>query len=399
MNVLVVASTFPRFEGDSVPPFIYNLSRELTNYFDVFALAPYSPKSVKTELMEGVHVERFQYWFGGWRTLADRAILPHLKKRPWLAAQLPSFLISELYNIQRMVSKHDIKTVLAPWVIPQGFLTALYKKCFNSEIDFVTVGLGGDVYSLKALNPLRRFTVNHAKQFTVLSQDMKRYCEDNELGHPQFLPMGTDFDKFHPSKYDPAIRNKYGSGGPILLFVGRLSEKKGLRYLVEAMPMILAKKPSSKLLIIGEGELKEDLQSRIERLGLENSISLLGGKSHKELPEYYATADLFISPSIVTSEGDREGSPLTITEAMASECPVLTTNIETLKTLVDDGETGLMVDQRDPESLAEAAIHMLERSSLRQRLAEKAREDCRKTFSLEIIGRRYANLLTKDDQD
>src|SRR5205807_7288673 len=125
------------------------------------------------------------------------------------------------------------------------------------------------------------------------------------------LHMGFDIHMFTTTEYNKIVKDKFKIKGPLLLFVGRLAEKKGVRYLLDAMPAIVQKFPTVTLLIIGEGNLKKELEEYTVTRNITEYIFFLGALSNTELPAYYATADIFIVPSIQTKDGDTEGLDLT----------------------------------------------------------------------------------------
>ena len=153
------------------------------------------------------------------------------------------------------------------------------------------------------------------------------------------------------------------SGAPVLLSVGRLAEQKGLRFLLEAMPAILAEHPDAHLLVVGEGHLAQDLQGRARPLG--DRVSFLGLRD--DVPALIASANLFVFPSLWEGQGNA------LLEAMSVGVPIVATTIpSTLETLTD-GESALLVPPADAEALATAVNRLLADPRLAARLADAAR--------------------------
>lgn len=205
--------------------------------------------------------------------------------------------------------------------------------------------------------------------------------------------MGVDTKLFNPNKKDLSIKKKYDIMGPFLLFVGRLTEKKGVKYLIKAMPEVIKKYPKTKLMIIGEGELENELKELTRKLKMEENIIFIGAIQNKELPRYYATADIFIAPSIITKEGDREGLPVTIMEAMASGCVVITTDLEGNKDLIKDKKTGFLVEQKNSKDISKRILELLENKSLFNVIKKESIEKIRKGFDLEFVNRNFGEVL------
>jgi len=315
-KVLVMASTFPRWKDDTVPPFVYELSKRLVDRFSVYVLAPFSPGAKKHEISDKMSVHRFRYWFGK-RLVADGAIMPNLRKNKLFYFQIPFFVLFEFIAMVRIMRRQKISTIHAHWIIPQGLLAIMYKIMFPRTRVVITTH-GGDIFGAQSLNWLKRWVLNRCDHLTVVSHAIKK--EVSTLGvRPSLpidvIPMGVDSSKFNPKNKSTLLKKKYGITGPFLLFVGRLSEKKGVRYLLDAMPQVLKKFPKAKLLIVGDGEERNALHDQAKRLGLfGSSVLFLGALPQKDLPQFYATADVFANFS------ESEGFGLVCVEAGMSGC-------------------------------------------------------------------------------
>ena len=133
-------------------------------------------------------------------------------------------------------------------------------------------------------------------------------------------------------------------------------EKKGVEYLLQAMPKILSKLPSSRLIIVGEGSLKNNLEEIVKNKKLENAVTFIGPVNNKELPKYYASSDIFIGPSIMTDDGDTEGLGLTFIEASMSECVPVGSRVGGITDVIQENKTGLLVEEKNPDDIADKII-------------------------------------------
>jgi glycosyltransferase involved in cell wall biosynthesis len=176
---------------------------------------------------------------------------------------------------------------------------------------------------------------------------------------------GLDLDEFPYS--EPRHRP------PVILAVGRLVEKKGFADLIDACALLLQRGRRFQCRIIGEGTLQADLQARIERQGLTGLIALVGPRPQNEVSQEMRTAAVLAMPCIVAEDGDRDGLPNVIQEALALGTPVISTDVTGIPEVVRDGETGLQVPQRDPVALASALERLLCDPDLRVFLARQAR--------------------------
>lgn len=392
-SVLILASTFPRWDGDCVPPFVFELSKQYVGKVNVIVLAPYSGGSKKYEMMDGMTVHRFNYWPFS-KKLADGAILPNLKTNKLFWLQVPFFMLCELIAIRRMIKKYNPDVIHAHWIIPQGINAVIIKKCTRWQGQIVCTTHGGDIFGLQFLTRLKKWVVSNCSAITVVSEAIKEKVEDFGLTVPvELIPMGVDKHKFSPTKRDDAFREKFAINGAFLLFVGRLSEKKGVEYLVKAMPAVLAKFPDAKLVIVGHGELADTLKHLVaQELHLSCSIIFAGGIANHELPALYATADIFIGPSIVARDGDREGFPVSFMEAMACGTPLIISDIQIFSNLQHE-QNAMKAREKDSESIAQNIIRLLDDQSLRQRIIDNNSVLVANTYSLDVVGKKYMNIL------
>src|SRR5262249_52749597 len=149
--------------------------------------------------------------------------------------------------------------------------------------------------------------------------------------------------------------------------------KKGFADLVEACGLLARRGRAFHSRIVGAGALEADLQAQIVRLGLQGSVELAGPLPQGEVIRQMQGAAALAAPWVVGRDGDRDGLPNVIQEALALGTPVVTTDVTGIPEVVRDGETGLQVPQRDPEALAAALDRLLTDSDLRVRLAAGGR--------------------------
>jgi glycosyltransferase involved in cell wall biosynthesis len=160
---------------------------------------------------------------------------------------------------------------------------------------------------------------------------------------------------------------------PVILAVGRLIEKKGFGDLVDACALLERDQLDFRCRIIGSGKLQADLLAQINRLGLENKVLLLGPVRQAEVAKEMHQAAVLAAPCIVASDGDRDGLPNVIQEALALGLPVIATDVTGIPEVVHHEKTGLRVPQRDPQALAAAIRKLLRDPALRVRLATGGR--------------------------
>ncbi|MBS0182745.1 MAG: glycosyltransferase family 4 protein [Nitrospira sp.] len=172
------------------------------------------------------------------------------------------------------------------------------------------------------------------------------------------------------------IRREWWVGsGPVLLTVARLTEQKGHRFLIEALPALIAEWPSLVCLFVGEGECRESLRALAREKGVEQSCRFAGARN--DVVDWYAAADVVVLPSL------SEGFPFVVLEALAMSRPVIATNVNGVPELIHDGIHGLLVPPRNPQALHTAIRTLLHDSCLAARLGMVGQQEVTARFTSE----------------
>jgi glycosyltransferase involved in cell wall biosynthesis len=398
-NLLVLTSTFPRYKGDATPPFVFELSRRLTDSFNVFVLAPFSKGAKKVEITNKMKIYRYKYWLNSGPLLTDRgAILPNISRNKYLLFQIPFFVFFQFVNVFKICRKEKIDIIHAHWIIPQGFAAVIYKKIFNPEIEVVITSHGGDIFGLQKLNFLKKWVIDNSSEVTVVSNAIKNQIK--KLNPKKELkitvaPMGVDFSRFNPDNFDDNLKKKFNIKGPFLLFVGRLTEKKGVKYLILAMKNIVQYHPKTKLLIIGDGEERKNLEKLAKKNNLLNkAVIFVGAIKNSQLPKFYATADIFIGPSIKAENNDTEGFGLVFAEAIGSGCLTVASELPAVKDIVKNNFTGFLVKEKDPKNIAKVVINLIKnKDRYDNKFREQARDYVVSNFDWSLVSRKYERIL------
>jgi glycosyltransferase involved in cell wall biosynthesis len=189
---------------------------------------------------------------------------------------------------------------------------------------------------------------------------------------------GVDLEKFRPC----CDRDRMSASDLRVLAIGRLVEKKGFTYLVDAVRSLTSVGRRLHLRIVGGGELKPLLERQIAQLGLDGVVELVGPRPQEQVVELYRSADVFVLPCVVTDNGDRDGIPNVLVEAMRMGVPVVSTAISGIPELVIDGTTGLLVPPRDVPSLVKAIERLADNPEERRSLSARAADHVSKKFDL-----------------
>ncbi len=397
-KILATGTTFPRWENDTEPSFVYDLSNLLAKRgFEVIALTPHHKGAKKEETLGNVRVIRFPYFFTEWEKLCyDGGMIPNMKKYWYARFLMPLLVVSEFIYAYRIAKKEKVDAIHAHWIVPQGFVAAIIKKL--TGIPYIVTAHAGDVFPLKngLLKWFGKVALRNCFYCTVNSNATKEAVIGvANISNIDIVPMGVDLSAFSPSKRDDSIRKKNGISGEFIFTVGRMAEKKGFRYPIDAMPRVLEKLPNAKLVLIGDGPERQRLEKQAEGLGLEKSVIFAGKATHKELERWYPTADVFVLPSIVTKEGDTEGLGVVFLEAIASGTPIIGSDVGGIPDIIRHNDTGLLVPQKDAEALAGAIVKVLTDKTLNKKLAKNAMGFVKERFTWDIVADRFAEMFRK----
>lgn len=170
--------------------------------------------------------------------------------------------------------------------------------------------------------------------------------------------------------------------GSMILGVGRLEEKKGFCYLVNACRILDDRGVVHTCVIAGAGRREQLLRKRISGYGLEDRVMLSGEIDENELRPLYEQASMFVLPSVVAADGDRDGIPNAVLEAMAMCLPVVTTTASACREIIEDGQNGFLVPPRDTEAIAERIERLLSDEALRRSMGRKARNSVFHEFDI-----------------
>lgn len=203
----------------------------------------------------------------------------------------------------------------------------------------------------------------------------------------QCIYHGLDLRHYQPSQ---ATR----SGRPLVLSVGQLKEKKGLTYLIDACKLLHERGYGFECAIVGEGPLRSQLEAQIHQAGLADVVRLCGALPHAEVIDAFRQASVFVLPCVLGANGDRDGIPNALLEAMAMQLPVVSTTISGIPEVVTDGVNGLLVPPADAEALATALARLLDDAAFSDQLGVQGRRTVTEQFDVEWNVRRMLAACT-----
>ena len=387
-RVLFVTSSFPRWPGDSTTPFILHLAEDLTSLgWHVTLLAPHAEGARRHEDFGEIEVHRFRYF---WPVRAQTicyggGALANLRRSPLDAVKLPALVAAEWWSTLRLLRSVDL--VHSHWILPQGAAVAM-----TPARRHVATVHGSDVFGLQAkpFQIIKGWALRRASAVTANSTATKakvsaltRSRVDAEL-----IPMGVDIRQPDPEAVQ-RIRARFGGSGPLVVFLGRIVEEKGVLDLVRAFALIRVRFPVARLTMVGGG-IDSDAVSRLAvNLGLDDVVDQPGWTDPSEVVNWFTAADVVAVPSWFEAQG------LSVMEAQAAGAAVVATSVGGIPDAIEDGRTGILVAPRDPEALAAAVISLLDDPPRAAAIGERAAEQATRRFSREATAKAFESLYNR----
>lgn len=205
----------------------------------------------------------------------------------------------------------------------------------------------------------------------ITEWNLSKYKNKILIGHEHII----DLKQFK-------LEKNYNGREPVIGYIGRLSEEKGVTNFIESIPLILKEKTSLNILIIGEGDLKNIIEMYLLRNCLKNYVKLVGWISHEQLPKYLNSLKLLVLPSYT------EGLPNIMLESMACGTPVLATKVGAIPDIIKDMETGFILEDNSPDCIAKNVIRALEFPEM-EKIVQNARAIIETDFTYEGTIERY----------
>jgi glycosyltransferase involved in cell wall biosynthesis len=215
-----------------------------------------------------------------------------------------------------------------------------------------------------------------------------RECGEDVREKIHVIHCGVDSQVFRPS---PRITKQ---GPPRMLCVASFEEVKGHAYLIEACSILQARGIPFVCDLVGDGPLRGAIEAQIKQANLQSAIRVRGARPRPEVAQMMAEADIMVLPSVPTHNGKREGIPVVLMEAMASELPVVSSDLSGIPELVDSGHTGLLVPARDVRALADALATLLQNPQMRSEMGRMGRSKVQREFDLQHAVKRLSELFS-----
>jgi len=388
---LVIEKEYICYIMDDFPgaSFVSNEIREISKMKKVKILSLLPPNRFMLEQERGFISNNIEIFFAPTFKSAPKEIFRLTKRMLYTFFKFPKKFLDDLgiifhngkkistltiflRSIYLMKYLDDVKHIHCHFAMDNSTSAMFISDLSSIPFSFTTHALDIFVYPY-----LLKEKKEKAKFISTISSYNKQFLKKGyeiDSNKIEIVHCGIDIDRFRPDKMNHDDFN--------ILSVARLVEKKGLDYLIDSCYLLKQRGIDFKCILVGGGPLERTLSCKINEFGLKNVVRMDGNLPQSQLDDLFRKADVFILPSIITENGDRDGIPVSLMEAMSMEIPVISTRVSGIPELIENGISGLLVEEKSSEELANAVTRLLDDPRLRAELGENGRKRIINDFNL-----------------
>jgi glycosyltransferase involved in cell wall biosynthesis len=401
LKILIVTHSYPRWENDWSANFIESLCLSyVKSGIEVVLFLPNTPKwSRAVSDLKSVRIVLYNYFpIHKWQVLGyGNAIENDLKPSVLQIFLLPFLIICGSIRLSRLLRKEkSIDLIHSHWAFPNSIISIIGKAMsFKKEILVFSSFPGSDVTSLALMGKFGKFLlkkiIGKSEYFSCNSHDLSESLV--AMGLPEnkidmvIYGVNSETIKFK-EEARTRIRTLHGIGSneKMLLMIGRFVAKKGFSTAFRSLKEISKNYPCFKMIVIGDGNLKDEYLKILENDGQSNRVVFTGSLPLNELYDYYSACDVFLMPS---RKLPADGLNVTVVEAMACSRPVVASNVGGNELVVFDGENGFLFDEDNHQQLAEKVLVLMKDDMMAQKFGLISRSLVEEKFNWDSIAKHY----------
>ena len=384
-KVLVITSSYPRHEQDYAVPWMRESHARLVQQgHDITVLAP-AYKGLKTHEIDGLEIKRFRYAPAFLETLTHEEGATYRVRKFWMQFLAIPYIILGCIAAARCAWRGGYDVIHVHWPFPHGLMGQCARLVSGSRLVIMSHGAEFALARRKKwIRPFLRQSLRAADLRIANSSDTAANVIAISDMRCEVVPFGTTVQQVESTNHQ--------NERPRVLFTGRLIERKGLEYLLQAVPAILQRQDAD-FVITGNGDQRAKLEKICDQLQLHDRVQFLGFVSNEELRDQYARCDVWVNPGIVDSWGDAEGLGIGSIEAYNYGKPVVASRVGGIPDTVVDGVTGFLVAQKDSAALADAICNLICDPAKAQKMGAAGFRYAKQTFDWDSITKRLGGLF------
>jgi len=404
-NILVLASTFPINDKDTVPSFVKDLVISLKNHDPDMNLTVVAPSYGKNEpeLHSQFKHLRYRYFIKRFENLTKKGIIPTIKKNRLYVVVIPFFILFQIIFTIRNIKKIKPDLIFAHWVMPQALTALIIKKIFN--IPFVFTTHASDAEVLGKIPYLGEYFLNlivsNSEKFTSVSisteKKLKKFIKyknwDNSK--PLIVPMPVK-DNIFEDCTEQKVGELVINNNLKFTYIGRFSEIKGVEKLIRSFSNTLNKNKNIELVICGSGYLKDNYLKLIASLGIQDNVTISDHfLNPSQLKYIYNISNFIVIPSIVTKDGDTEGLPVVLLESLYFGKVTLASTQSNAPEIIENKKNGFIFNSSNKDDLSKLMEEILENKFELNEIEENAKVTGKRYISENIAKIHYDHLFYK----
>jgi glycosyltransferase involved in cell wall biosynthesis len=386
VRILIISTAWPRYPDDPTAKWLVETVGRLAAEGYEFEILSSAYRGGGNSAYGGIPVHRFRYFFARWERLTHEESAPDRMRRSLLYKIMPVFYVAfGTVAAWRLGRRGRFDIVHVHWPVPHAVFGWAARAGSPTPVKliahFYSIELRWVRHSLRLLRGFLRRAITSADRVVAISNSTAAEVRSVAPVPVEVIPYAVDL----PVPSLPAAAPLAGTNRPLsVLFVGRLAERKGVRYLIDAvaaLPVALR----AHLVIIGDGPERGALEAQAHALDADDRVTFRGWVTPDQLDAAYTDATVFVLPAVVDARGDTEGLGMVLLEAMTYRVPVIATPLGGITDIVEHDKTGLLVPPNDATALASAIATLATHPADADRLAGAGRDYALRHFSWDAV--------------
>ena len=385
INIGVVTSTYARSHDDCQVPWMRELLLRLGNRDGAIRVMAPAFQGLKSHEIDGVPVHRFRYAPQQWENLTHDEGAPNKTRSLIYKLLAIPYILCGIVSVFWWCVRYRIQVLHVHWPFPHGLWAVLPKYILGVKV--VAMSHGAEL-AIARRSRIVKFILGW-----LLRMADVRCVNSSHTAMEVSKVSGLDDAVITP--YGATVTSKEGESvqrdKPMLLFCGRLVQRKGIDVLLRSVPLVLEQQEVD-VVITGEGDCKQEWMDLADELGLSQTVRFAGFVSNEELSELYSSCSMYVHPAIFDDNGDTEGLGVVLIEALSYKKPVVASAVGGIVDVIEHEKTGLLVEEKDHEQLAVAIRRVLANSDLAFELGERGYSHVKKFFDWDRIAVQTAGI-------
>ncbi len=380
LKIAVLGSTYARSESDSQVPWLRESVNRLAALGHQMTVIVPSFEGLKNHFIDGVEVLRFRYAPRCFENLTHDEGAPNKLRNPLYQLLAAPYIAMGALATARWARQRRFDVIHCHWPFPHGLMALPAARWSGAKV--VSMCHGAELAMAR-----RKPWVRKILRQCLLKSDILA-CNSSHTGSEIERLCGRQATVI---PYGATLREAATVPPPeppgdtaTILFTGRHIQRKGVPFLLRAMPAILQRR-KVRLLITGYGDRRQEWEALARELHLGDAVQFLGIVSNERLGQLYRSCDVYVLPAIFDDRGDTEGLGVVLIEALQNARPVVASGVGGIVDVIQHEKTGLLVPEKNPQALADAVLRLLDDPALARRLGQQGRAEAERQFDWDRI--------------